>query len=128
MLFRSPTVNVHATENTASRPMCTFNYSFNPLSVNINPSVTSVAQVVVEKQEIVVFGTGYRSDGIPEITDDTWGTTYTNPTYCMWRGWISENPPGFHPVGIRVIVKVTPNNGSAPFKVVKTFWANETRI
>jgi hypothetical protein len=125
-----PVVNVHAVNLTGSRPSSRHTYSMVPFTIDINPAVTQVAQVVVEKQEVVVLANGVaQTDGVPEVTNASY-PTYTNPTYVIFRDWIF--PPNYHPyirIAVRVIVKVTPNNpATAPFKIVKTFLANEVRI
>jgi hypothetical protein len=124
-----PVVNVHAV-NLSGRPSSRHTYSMVPFTININPAVTQVAQVVVETQEVVLLSNGVsQTDGVPETTNATY-PTYTNLTFAVFRDWVL--PPNNYPytrVAVRVIVKVTPNNPStAPFKIVKTFLANEVRI
>lgn len=101
-------------------------YSIDPASysVLINPAVSSVATVTIDKQEIIMIEPPF----VPQSTNgllETVGSKniYSNVTQYAIRGTVSSH--SLCPLAIRVTLTVTPNNGSNPMTIVKTFLANE---
>ena len=152
-LSQKPTINSHMTiVDPTGRPNTRWAYTVAPNTVKvvINPAVSSIAQVTIDKQEIVV---AYVSTDVP-ITDgvkELVGTrsvitvngfpvpyySYTNVSYIQVRGgpngypFLAGNntqPSVPAPVAVRITLKIVPNNGSAPFKIAKTFLANQVAI
>lgn len=124
-ISEKPTIQSRAVDNVGGRPSAYYYFTLMPFTIIANPAVSQVAQVEVEKQEMVLLSNLIETDGVKEETHPIY-PTWTGLTWALVQRW--TRPAGLLQLGVRVIVKVTPNNGSAPLKIVKTFRANEVRI
>ncbi len=93
--------------------------------LRVNPEVTNIARVTIERQDIVIIGNNPNYQGNPEFTDICpseikWiegGNPYTN--------WLF---PQNLKVGVRFTIRITPNNGTPSSIILKTFQLNDVWI
>lgn len=104
-------------------------YSIAPLSFVVNPVVSSIANVNIIKQEIVLINPIYQ--GWPMWQYQTNGNQETIGNYSALTGfsYITEAgninlTPGLE-IAVRLTISVSPTNGTTPpITIVKTFLAN----
>ena len=110
-LTSKPSVSLSVTSD-GTRTGQTYTYSVDtPINYIVNPAVSSIATVQQQSVEIIA-----------KSTDGTGNETISNELYTT--GSNLESSSRLNVVGVRVEFKVTPNNGSAPIYLSKTFSAN----
>lgn len=84
----------------------------------VNPEVLKIANVTVEKQELVVKSVNYKDETFIDVDPSTYwcrhGTTFADSEF-----------PDITQVGVRMTIKVAPKNGNQPTYIVQTFELND---